>query len=148
VQAEPLPPVPEDARIPEEVRNSPEYKEFRERQRDDPTWREYEDGKRYAVEFEHLMPAFWSVKTKFANQDRRQFGTSFTEIPRISQCTYGTLVEGLAHLLRAALLNTWTTFESLATDLWIKAVDLRPKSLARNVVLGPKPNRQESQLSF
>jgi hypothetical protein len=40
---------------------------------------------------------------------------------------------GVVALLHAALIGTWTAFESFAKDLWIIAVDQSPKTLAMNV---------------
>lgn len=36
---------------------------------------------------------------------------------------------GMQSLFSAVIIGAWTAFESLATDLWIEAVNLRPKSL-------------------
>lgn len=51
---------------------------------------------------------------------------------------------GVMAILHAALLGAWTAFESFATDLWIQAVNCRPKSLAMDVVtLFPSPQRDK-----
>jgi len=51
-------------------------------------------------------------------------------------------------MLQAAMLNAWTAFESHATDLWVKAVDLRPRTLAKYVVQGPNEKHQEPSIQF
>jgi hypothetical protein len=66
----------------------------------------------------------------------RPFATGNDEIRYVSSSGIeSTLSVGMEVILHAALLGTFTAFESCATDLWIKAVDLRPKTLACNVVL-------------
>lgn len=40
-------------------------------------------------------------------------------------------------LFGSILVTSWMTFEMLATDLWIAAVNARPKTLAWNVVIPP-----------
>ena len=40
---------------------------------------------------------------------------------------------GLYAILCSSLIYSWTAFESLATDLWVKAVDLRPRTLGKNM---------------
>ncbi len=52
------------------------------------------------------------------------------EIDRLIDVPWaGVARVGVESLLHAALLGTWTAFESLSTDLWITAVDSRPKTL-------------------
>lgn len=52
---------------------------------------------------------------------------------------------GLQNILLSGLLNAWTSFESSAVDLWLKAVDLRPKTLAYHVVMLQSTGRKRGE---
>lgn len=66
----------------------------------------------------------------------RPFATAADEIRYVSSGkSENTLSVGMEAILHAAILGAFTAFESCATDLWIKAVDLRPSTLAYNVVM-------------
>jgi len=52
---------------------------------------------------------------------------------------------GLLMVLSSALIGTWTAFESIATDLWIEAVNRRPTTLGVNALLAPREGESEKQ---
>ncbi|QDU27629.1 hypothetical protein ETAA8_27170 [Anatilimnocola aggregata] len=51
--------------------------------------------------------------------------------------------EGLASTYSALLLGAYTVFESMSADLWVAAVNSRPKTLAVNVIRKPAQVRDE-----
>jgi hypothetical protein len=52
--------------------------------------------------------------------------------------------DGMQSLFSSVLISAWTAFEALATDLWIEAVNHRPKSLGLNAIRSPKRQQAES----
>ena len=119
----------------------------------DPLLKDSKNAKTYEIEYYNLKEKVFSGENlRFSGYGDRQFAIATTEFPRFSASLLPHLRIGLQNLLRASLLNAWTAFENLAADLWIKAVDLRPRTLAYNVVMGPKPSnpnsKQEPQMPF
>jgi|SRR5665213_2171424 len=51
--------------------------------------------------------------------------------------------KGLDAIFSGVLINMWTAFESLATDLWVKAVDLRPESLGESALMAPRKKMED-----
>jgi hypothetical protein len=45
---------------------------------------------------------------------------------------------GIETVLSGVVTGTWTAFETLATDLWVTAVNARPMTLGTNAYLAPK----------
>jgi hypothetical protein len=66
--------------------------------------------------------------------DTNPINQGIDEVDRISETHVGAPRCGLEAILRGALIGTWTAFESFAVDLWVTCVNLRPRSLARNVI--------------
>lgn len=50
--------------------------------------------------------------------------------------SYPDIPMGMRAVLYAQLVSTWTAFETLAGDLWVRAVNARPVSLGSNVFSG------------
>jgi hypothetical protein len=55
---------------------------------------------------------------------------------------YPNGLRGGRAILSSAILTFWTAYESLATDLWVQAVDLRPTRLAASVLAAGGGNGQ------
>jgi hypothetical protein len=49
----------------------------------------------------------------------------------------------LDSMLESMIVGLWTAFEILATDLWVKAVNLRPMTLGVNALLAPSNDEQD-----
>ena len=63
-------------------------------------------------------------------------GDSYKKICQISTTLRGDYDRDcLTYILESAALSTWTAFESLVTDLWVKVVDIGPKELAERILV-------------
>jgi hypothetical protein len=58
----------------------------------------------------------------------------------------GTVRTAFEAILSTMLLDTWMAYESLSTDLWINAVNLRPKALVRNFTKAQSKGSQEKSV--
>ena len=87
-------------------------------------------------------------KNKFANpkvDDAQGWKTALSHYMGAVFSKDGPTFLGALSLLSAMTTGAWTAYESLATDLWIAAVNLRPNDLGVNALLAKENAKGEAE---
>ena len=100
-----------------------------------PELKEYSPGK-FSAEEEKLARPIVEKYYKLSASEKRDLlanvGIAFVEQNLTSDTN---MRESMTALLSTIVLESWTAFESLASDLWVAAVDQGPKDIRNRVML-------------
>ena len=89
----------------------------------------------------------WDTHPNFERKSLELLQFAGSEIDRLTSAIakYDAFQQAIEATLSSGHIMLWTAFETLATDLWIGAVNARPTSLGERALLAPKAVRNQAE---
>jgi hypothetical protein len=101
----------------------------------------FEVDKRVIGEMSRLYDNYFKIAREERSYGDRAMRTGTHIFKNTAYAARRVGVPGIEATLSAMVIEAWGAFETTAKELWITAVNLRPKSLAKNVLLARTDNK-------